>query len=143
MRVGWLAIAALMVAPAQAQPEQLAALNQAMNNLSHEYVQCAAYFAVVGVALENSNDPDTAAKYAEVSNSALEYGVGFAEVAGLLPETTTARFEMEISSMADRIANNTSNIAVLGRDYRVTCQEAMEDMESRVDFWLDSEGVIR
>lgn len=138
-----IALAGLSIIPASAQDDQIARLNQAMNNLSHEYIQCAAYFSIVSVAMENSARPDIASKYKEVSDAALEYGLGFGEVAGLLPETASARYEMELSSMADRIANNTSNISILGRDYADPCLTAMEDMDSRVDFWMSKEGVIR
>jgi hypothetical protein len=136
-------LAALSPHGTLAQAEQLEAINRATNNLAHEYTQCAAYFSVVSIAMENSNEPETAVRYKEVSDTALEYALGFAEVAGLLPETTAARYEMEIVTMAERIAGNTSNISILGRDYAKPCQVAMEDMDSRVSFWMEAEGVVQ
>lgn len=109
---------------------------QAMNSLSHEYARCAAYFLVVSIALENSKKLDLARSYSEVSDLSLEYARTAASQAGLLPETTQARFEMEFLDMSNRIAGNTSNIAILGRDYATPCQIAMEDVQSRVDYWL-------
>lgn len=132
-----------MCAPAFGQIDQLAAITKAGNNIAHEYTQCAAYFLVVSVAMENSDKADLAAKYESVGRTALEYAAGFAEIAGLLPETTQARYEMEFLAMADRIEGNTSNISILGRDYADTCLVAMEDMDSRVDFWMNKEGVVR
>jgi len=110
---------------------------QAMNNLSHEYARCAAYFLVVSIAMANSDKEEIAKSYSDVSEVAFGYAQTAASQAGLLPETTQARFEMEFVDMTKRIAGNTSNISILGRDFAEPCQTSMEDVQSRVDYWLN------
>ncbi|MHA6731637.1 hypothetical protein [Devosia sp. A369] len=68
----------------------------ALNNLSHEFATCAAYFGVITVALENSNDLATAAKYQTLVGQALVYATTTGETIGLLPETTIARFDLAV-----------------------------------------------
>jgi hypothetical protein len=66
----------------------------AFNNMAQETVQCAAYFGIVSVALENSNNLDGAKKYNEFRDEALERAAIVTQQAGLKPETVGARFNM-------------------------------------------------
>jgi hypothetical protein len=43
----------------------------ALNNMAQETVECAAYFGIMSVALENSNNPNGAKKYNEFMVRAL------------------------------------------------------------------------
>lgn len=128
-----LAAAALF---ATSVPAMAAEPQQAFNNLAHEYAICAAYFGVVSIAIENSNDPDTAADYATLMEQALAYAATTGEAIGLLPETTGARFETAIKEMQGRIGGNTSNISILFADHMEPCTAAMEDPEGRIAHWL-------
>lgn len=131
--------AAVVCSAAAYAQDAIPGWEKAMNNLSHEYAQCAAYFLVVSVALENSNEPDTAKQYSDVSSTAFGYASMYGEEAGLLPQTTQSRFEMEFVQMGKRIDNNTSNIAILGNDYAHLCQVAMENTDTRLRFWVEKE----
>ncbi|WP_439530930.1 hypothetical protein [Pannonibacter sp.] len=108
----------------------------AVNNLAHEYAVCAAYFGVVSIAFENSNDPATAAQYTQLMNQALAYALASGDSIGLLQETTASRYKIAIEEMQDRIDGNTSNISVLYGDYMKSCTVAMEDPEGRFGYWL-------
>ena len=108
----------------------------AVNNLTHEYAVCAAYFGVVSIAFENSNDPTTAAQYSELMNHALTYALASGDSIGLLQETTASRYKIAIEEMQDRIDGNTANISVLYGDYMKSCTVAMEDPERRLGYWL-------
>jgi hypothetical protein len=108
----------------------------AMNNLSHEYSTCAAYFQIVGVAMENSARADLAASYYNISEVAIGFAASSAETAGLLSETVTSRVEIAIRDMSERIDGNTSNISVLWTDYADLCEAAMERPAERIEYWL-------
>lgn len=131
MRRSLAGLAILVSAPAMAAEPY-----QAMNNLAHEFAECAAYFGVVSIAIENSNDPETAAEYKLLMEHALVYAGTTGEGIGLLPETTGARFETAIEQMQEQIGGNTSNISILFRDYMEPCTAAMEDPEARIAHWM-------
>jgi hypothetical protein len=106
----------------------LAALNAplALATSQHpleETVECGAYFAIMSVALENSNNPAGAKAYNEFRDKAIERAAVVTEQAGLKPETVVARFKMAIANMIKRIDKNTSKISILMSDYNDRCIE--------------------
>jgi hypothetical protein len=103
----------------------------ALNNMAMETVECAAYFGVMPIALENSNDPNGAKKFDEFRDKALERAAMVSEQAGLKPETVGARFNMAVADMVKRIDKNTSNVSILMTDYNDLCIEVMTDVEKR------------
>lgn len=109
----------------------------AMNNAAHEFATCGAYFLIVSVALENSKELEVAAKYKATSDQSLQFALSSAKVAGLLPETTAARFENDFLMMSKRIGGNTSNVSILFKDYADLCQRAMEDPAGRLKEWVE------
>lgn len=128
-----LTLSAAVAAAGERDPEKI---KLGLNNASHEFVQCAAYFLIVSVAFENSKKPTEAGQYKKISDDALGYAYSSGKTAGLLEETTAARFEMEFVGMSDRIGKNTSNISILGKDYAVSCKYAMENPAERIDAWV-------
>lgn len=106
------------------------------NNLSHEYATCAAYFGIVSIALENSNDPATAAQYDTLMTQALQYANTTGKAIGLLQETTDTRVAIAIDDMRAKINDNTSNISILFGEYMEPCTSAMEDPEGRIAYWI-------
>jgi hypothetical protein len=108
-----------------------------LNNIAQETVECAAYFGVMSVALENSNKPDAAKKYNEFRDKALERAAVVTEQAGLKPETVGARFKMAVEDMIKRIDRNTSNASILMSDYNDLCIEVMTDVEKRSRYWIE------
>jgi hypothetical protein len=107
------------------------------NNMAQETVECAAYFGVMSVALENSDKPDSAKKYNEFRDKALERAAVTTEQAGLKPETVGARFNMAVEDMIKRIDKNTSNASILMSDYNDLCIEVMTDVEKRGRYWTE------
>jgi hypothetical protein len=114
-------------------------MRRVMNNLSHEYLQCSAYFAVVAVAAENSGNNELRDQYNQIGDTALANAIMVGEEANLLPEVHTARLELAVKEMAERINNDTANISILFRDYADLCKQAMEDIGARMDFWVNQE----
>lgn len=100
------------------------------NNMAQETVECAAYFGVISIALENSNKLDSSKEYAEFRDKALERAAVVTEQAGLKSETVGARFKMAAEDMSKRINMNTSNISILMADYNDLCIEVMTALRS-------------
>lgn len=129
----------LCVATAANGQEIATIIPRAMNNLAHEYVICSAYFSVVAIAAENSNDPELAEKYYAVANAALENATMVGEEANLLPETHGARFDIAVKEMSDRIEGNTSNISILFAAHSDNCLTVMDDMTGTLDRFISAE----
>ena len=131
----------MFLATALAAPLALAGTEQdplnVLNNMAQETVECAAYFGVVSVALENSNKLDAAKEYEEFRDKALERAVIVTEKAGLNPETVGARFNVAVTEMTKRIDKNTSNISILMADYKDLCTEVMTNAEKRGRYWME------
>ena len=53
-----------------------------------------------------------------------------------MEETVSARYQMALKDMSDRIGKNTSNISILMVDYNDRCVEAMTDVNKRIQFWM-------
>lgn len=132
------ALATMISIPAFAQDDS-SVIPRAMNNLSHEYAICSAYYGIVSVALENSDDPATAARYMEAANRSLENAIMVGNEAGLLTSVHDARLEIAINDMMGQIAGNTSNISILLVAYNDSCLEAMNNIAGRMDHYIGVE----
>jgi len=129
-------LATVLVAPLALAGSEQDPLN-VLNNMAQETVECAAYFGIVSVGLENSNKLDAAKKYEEFRDKALERAVIVTKEAGLNPETVGARFDMAVKDMSKRIDKNTSNISMLMADYNDLCIEVMTNVEKRGQYWTE------
>jgi hypothetical protein len=63
---------------------------QVFNNMANELAECAAYFGVVSIAMENSNKPEQAKAWQEQRDKALEFAAMVTKEAGLKQETVGA-----------------------------------------------------
>ena len=106
------------------------------NNLAHEYAECAAYFGIVSMALQNTNAPEPAAQYDTLMTQALQYANTTGKAIGLLQATTDSRVSIAIDEMRAKINDNTSNISILFSEYMEPCTSAMEDPEGRIAYWM-------
>ena len=70
MRIIAVCLLSLTAFPLAAQNLTEKQLNQVMNNVSHEYTVCAAYFTVVAAAVTESGDAETGGKYLATTNIA-------------------------------------------------------------------------
>jgi hypothetical protein len=114
---------------------------QVFNNMAMEMAECAAYFGVVSIAMENSNKPTEGKQRRELMEKALQRAFMITKEAGLKDETVGARYKMSIDDMSKRIDKNTSNISILMTDYNELCIEAMTDPEKRARYWFERVGV--
>jgi hypothetical protein len=125
-------LAGVCVSPAHAaspSPEQVT------NEVTFELAECAAYFAICSAAMENSNNPDLAQGFKKYRDDALGKALIATKKARLKGETVTARYDMALQEMADRIGNNTSNLSILMADYDDRCIDAMTNVNKRIEYW--------
>ena len=142
------AIAVVQRAFAQDHPSDTEILNEIMNNVSEEYVVCAAYYAVVASALQNSGDEATASRYKQVYENTIGLAVATAQ-AGRSEEmalkVTTARLNMRMDAIESEIENNYSNISLLMIKHQKRCEWVVNETESLLQAWenkmLDRYGV--
>ncbi len=113
--------------------------SQALNNLSSGFVECAAYFEIVSIAAERSNDRNTAVGYSRLGDTALRRAVMTARMSRTvtLPmKVTLARYEMALKDMLSEIDHNVSNISILINDYSTQCEHLMEHPERVMKDWV-------
>jgi hypothetical protein len=110
---------------------------QVFNNLANEFAECAAYFAVMSIAMENSAEPDQAEAWNKQRDRALEFAAIVTKQAGLKEETVGDRFNMAVQDMNKRIYKNTFNISILMADYNDRCIEVMTDPKKRAQYWIE------
>lgn len=122
-------------ASSDADSEALA--RQAAMNASEDFASCFAYFRIVSVGMANSDRSDLEEGFEELSDTALFFGLEFARLAGLVDEAFSASADMALQNQIARIDGNTSNLAILNRDYMGMCEAAMRDPASRIQYWSD------
>jgi hypothetical protein len=94
--------------------------------LAQETVECAAYFAIMSVALKNFNNPTGAKTYNDFRDKLIGRAALLAEQAGLKPETVVARFKIAVQTMIKRIDKNMSNVSILISAYNDLCIEELK-----------------
>lgn len=137
-----LAAAILMVGSVAnaAQPTQAELAAEITDNVSTEYVECAAYFSMVQGALTNSGNQALAKKYKEFSDKAAEFGLIAAQQSRseeMATKVTLARFESSLKDMQKTIELNYSNMSLLTVKYADSCVEAMTNSEVMMKRWTE------
>lgn len=103
---------------------------RAVNNLAHEYAECAAFYTVSSKLFE-SQDP----KLAEQMNQAAIRAIEYSQI--LTGEKLTdARIEMAAKSIIKDLDNDIANVSIILNKYSDRCVEAMTDPKARMDYWL-------
>lgn len=104
-----------------------------IDEVAFETAECAAYFAICSVAMENQ--PDLAEGFKRYADDALKKALIATKEAGLDEETVSVHYEMALKNMSDRIGNDTSNMSMLMVDYDERCIDAMTDVNKRIKSW--------
>ena len=110
------------------------------NNVSDEFVTCAAFYMISAEAVRRSSDPETASRYEELSDTALHYALNAANkgrTQEMAQKVTLARLELNIKSMKKDIDSDVSNISVLINNYGYQCKQVMENPEKVLDEWTE------
>lgn len=111
-----------------------------LNNVSHEYVTCAAYFFFSSEALRQPNNSDGATKYEKLRNLAMQLALTTAmegRTQEMAEKVVMARLDLEMKRMLNEINGNISNISILMNKYHLRCKRAMEDPNSLLLEWTN------
>lgn len=110
------------------------------NNVSEEYVTCAAYYSIASEAIRRSGDIKTAVKYEEARDAALQYALIAAKegrTKEMAEKVTLARLDLNMKSMTKEIDNDIGNISVLMNKYADRCKEILENPDKIMAEWTD------
>ena len=114
------------------------------NNVSEEFVICAAFYSICTEAVSRSGDPQTVPRYEEAFDAALYYALTAAKkgrTQEMAEKVTLARLELYMKSMTGEIDNDMGNISILLNKYLYRCILVMENPAKVFDDW--SEKIFR
>lgn len=110
------------------------------NNVSEEYVTCAAYFGIASEAVRRSGENEVSANFEKARDAALEYALISASqgrTKEMAQKVTLSRLELNMKSMTSEIDNNVENISILINKHAQRCKEIMDYPEKMMDEWAD------
>jgi len=93
---------------------------QISNNISHEFVTCAAYYSFASEGFRRSGHLEDALKIDEARKASIGYALIVAKngrTQKMAEKVTLSRYELEIKSMGKEIENDISNISILINKY--------------------------
>jgi len=108
---------------------------RALNQLSSEAVQCAAFYSIMARTMELEGVPAVEQRFKKLNEKALSHALVYAKEAGLMQETVGARFKMALENMMKRTGKQASNISILMADYKDLCLEATNNPTARIQYW--------
>lgn len=128
-----IALLALSAAPS---PEEFQA--EVADNISTEYIECAAFYALAALAVEKSGVDGTAFQKAfENATEAAMLTATTGRSPDMAKKVVAARFEMFSKGMMREIENNYSNLSILMVKHGDSCKSALEDMDATFKKWTD------
>lgn len=134
MRCWVLAAAAIMATTQLAAEEGTPAFRQAANNLSHEFTECGAYFAIVAQCIRNRDNSDpVAANYEKSRDVAIERAYVLGREGGVMDEAVLARLDVASSQQLKKINTSCANISILYSTYGYACKALIEDPMAAFD----------
>lgn len=111
---------------------------RANNNLAHENLICAAYYAVVRACLTD-RDKELSDRYEKVGIVFLERAMTHTKEAQLLDSTIPARLKMASDQMNKAIAGQCKNISVVSAEHAYSCKFLVEQPLARAKQLIDAE----
>ncbi|MGA7334841.1 MAG: hypothetical protein WBX77_24380, partial [Pseudolabrys sp.] len=119
-------------APAQSQIEKIAALNA----LSGEYLECAAYFSATAYCINGypaPSVPKIVRDYQQAAKTALSRAISTGRVAGVTNSTAEAQSKPVGAAQRQSIKSNCLNISDLSERYDAFCKQLMQAPDRRVE----------
>ena len=107
-------------------------MERALVNLAADFSNCAAYCAIVANLPQSS--PEVAEGYADASVNLLQMAIESSN-----EKVAKARMELAIKDMSAELNGDLGNMSVLINEYSEMCQELSNDLEPRLQYWLDKE----
>lgn len=124
-----------LIAEAAAQQQPLDKVKAAANNLSHELVNCTAFFYVTAIGMLNRGDD----KGREMASGQRQTGDRLAEVAsqigqiiGQKPEAIAARLEMALTDLRKEMDDNFLNYSIIQQKYMQPCVDLAANVNGRI-----------
>jgi hypothetical protein len=133
-------VMAVVAAPQSSAEEAAtkAAYEKAMNNLSHEYTICAAYYTIIADCLDNeAKSVELAKTYNKNAAILLDRALVLGEQIGLKTEAVTARLQIAMDEQMVAIESNCVNNSVLYVKYGEQCKKIAEDFEGAFKEYFD------
>lgn len=104
---------------------------RAVNNLAHDYAECAAYYTLAAKGAGKS-DTELVGKLSEAGSQAIEMSVGLTN-----KEVATARYNMALKSMMDDMSDSFDNFSIVINKYADLCRDVMDNPRDRLKYWQD------
>lgn len=130
----------ILANPIYASDKDTDVKNAISDNISEEFLTCASYFSIVMRGLEKSGEKETAAKYQQAINGAIDYALIAAQegrTSEMAQRVTLSRYELNLKDMTKEIDNNFSNISILTNKYAYRCKSVMEKPEAMMEDWAN------
>ena len=108
-------------------------MERAVVNLASDLSQCAAFLYIVSKSSEEQA-PEVSNAYASLSLNMHEMAIEISN-----EKVAIARLNMNIKEMLEEIDGSFSNISILLNEYLTLCQEMSNDIEQRLQYWLDQD----
>ena len=124
---------------AEEPPDANELTKEMANNVSEEYVICAAYYMIACEGVRRSGDLTTAQRIEGARDRALDYALVAARkgrTEEMAQKVTLARLELNVKSMRAEIDGDISNVSILMNKYAARCKEIMEDPDKVMDEWM-------
>lgn len=106
---------------------------RALNNLAHEFAECAAFYSLSSRIFE-AQEPQLAKRTDQAAMDAMVYSNALTS-----EKLTNARVEMAVKSMIKDMDNDVSNVSIILNKYSDSCGQAMTDPKARMYFWLEKQ----
>ena len=119
-------------APAQSQIEKIAALNA----LSGEYLECAAYFSATAYCINGypaPSVPKIVRDYQQAAKTALSRAISTGRVAGVTNSTAEAQSKPVGAAQRQSIESSCLSISDLSERYDAFCKQLMQTPDRRVE----------
>jgi hypothetical protein len=127
---------ALLALAAMPSAEEFEA--EVSDNISTEYVECAAYYALTQMGIEKSGaDGGPAKKAYEVALERALLTAKTGRTDEMAVKVVTARFQVFSKAMMREIESNFSNMSLLMVKHADSCLTAMNDTDGLVKKWSD------
>lgn len=107
-------------------------LERAVLNLSADLSQCGAYFAIVAQLPENPEHVTD--RYEKASINMLQLAIETSN-----EKAAVARMQTAIKGMFAELDGSLGNMSILINQYADMCQQMSNDIEPRLQYWLDKE----
>lgn len=114
--------------------------NQVVDNVSHEYTTCSAYYAAAAAAATRSGYEEKGAELLRAASAAMTKAGITAQVGRsheMALKVVAARYGIQSKRMNSEIENDASNISLLTARYDDRCALIMNDIDVLLKDWTE------